>query len=131
MSEHEPIIYIDHSEIRTGKLEEVKTGIKELAEFVKNNEPRIISYEAYLNEGSNSLSVIHIHPDPASLEFHGKVAGPAFARFVNLVRLLTIDVYGQPSEFAREQLQKKAELLGNASLSVHRLQTGFTRIAVQ
>ncbi|MBP1707590.1 MAG: hypothetical protein H6Q39_1314 [Chloroflexi bacterium] len=46
MSEHEPIIYIDHSEIRTGKLEEVKTGIKELAEFVKNNEPRIISYEA-------------------------------------------------------------------------------------
>jgi len=131
MSEFEPIIYIDHSEILSGKVEELKTSIKELAELVKNNEPRIISYNAYLIEQSNSLSVIHIHPDSASLEFHGKVAGSAFAKFVNLVKLLTIDVYGRPSNIAIEQLRKKANLLGNATLAVHRLHAGFSRFGVR
>jgi len=131
MPEFEPIIYIDHSEIRSGKIEELKTAIKELAELVKNKEPRIFSYNAYLIEKSNSLSVIHIHPDSASLEFHGQVAGPAFAKFVNLVKLLTIDVYGQPSNIAIEQLRKKAKLLGNATLAVHRFQAGFSRFGIR
>jgi hypothetical protein len=131
MSVFEPIIYIDRSEIRNGKVEELKTSIKELAELVKNNEPRIISYNAYFIEESNSLSVIHIHPDSASLEHHGQVAGPAFSKFVNLVKLLTIDIYGQPSNVAIEQLRKKANLLGNATLAVHRLHAGFSRFGVR
>jgi hypothetical protein len=130
VSEYEPIIYIDHSEIRREKIEELKTSINELAEFVRDNEPRIIAYNAYLSEESNSLSVIHIHPDSASLEFHGKVAGPAFSKFVNLVKLLTINVYGHPSNTALDQLQKKAILLGDTALTVHPLHAGFSRFKV-
>jgi hypothetical protein len=39
----EPLVLIDSSEIGEGKLEELKTAMKELVEFVKANESRPIS----------------------------------------------------------------------------------------
>ena len=107
MSENEPIIYVDRSEIRQGKLEELKTAVKGLADFVEKNEPRIIAYKAFISEDNNTVSVIHIHPDSASLEFHGKVAGPLFARFVGLVNLLEINVYGTPSNAALQHFRQR------------------------
>ena len=78
----EPIVYIDTSEIRAGKLEELKTAMKELVKFVEANEPRLIAYNVYLEEDGTRMTVVHLHPDSASLEFHMKVAGPAFPKFV-------------------------------------------------
>jgi hypothetical protein len=53
----EPILYVDTSEIREGKLEELKTAMNELVEFVETNEPGLIAYNVYLNEdGSQWLA---------------------------------------------------------------------------
>jgi quinol monooxygenase YgiN len=70
----EPIVYIDTSEIREGKLEELKTAINELVKFVEANEPRLIGYNVYLKEAGTRMTVIHVHPNSASLELHMKVA---------------------------------------------------------
>jgi hypothetical protein len=40
-----PIVVIDSSEIREGKLEELKTALKELAAFVEADDPRHEDYE--------------------------------------------------------------------------------------
>ena len=53
----EPVIYVDRSEIRDGKLEEVKTGIKELAEFIEHNEPQLVSYAAYVERTHRPVSL--------------------------------------------------------------------------
>jgi hypothetical protein len=47
MSEHEPIIYIDHSGVRARKLYELKIAIGDLSDFVKiiNLELLLIEYE--------------------------------------------------------------------------------------
>lgn len=39
----EPIAYIDRSEVRDGKLEELRESIAELVEFVDTHEPQLIS----------------------------------------------------------------------------------------
>jgi hypothetical protein len=52
----EPILYVDTSEIREGKLEELKTAMKELVEFVETNEPRLIAYNVYLNDDGNQMT---------------------------------------------------------------------------
>ncbi|HKE53307.1 MAG TPA: hypothetical protein VKC55_00885 [Actinomycetota bacterium] len=44
---NEPIVAVDTSEVREGRLDEVKTAIERLAEFVDANEPRPIAYNAY------------------------------------------------------------------------------------
>ena len=57
-----------------------------------------------------------------------EIAGPVFAKFADLLVLRTIDIYGSPSEKVVEQLRRKAELLGTASVAVHERQAGFARI---
>ncbi|RWM87061.1 MAG: hypothetical protein EOR84_30065 [Mesorhizobium sp.] len=124
----ELIVYIDTSEIRAGKLDELKTAMKELVKFVEANEPRLIAYNVYLEEDGTRMTVVHLHPDSASLEFHMKVAGPAFPKFVQFIKLLTIDVYGKLSDNLLEQMRQKAQLLGNGTVLVHELHAGFARV---
>jgi len=123
----EPLIVLDTSEIREGKREELERGIAELAAFVETNEPDPISYEVFFRDDGRVMTVLQVHPDSASMERHMEIAGPVFARFTHLVMLRTIDVYGSPSEKVVDQLRRKAELLGTATVAVHDLQAGFAR----
>ena len=123
------IAYLDTSEVRAGKLEELKAAMAELAAFVEQNEPRIISYCVYFSEDGSVMSVFHFHPDVASLEFHMKVAGPKFPPVAPLITLRTIEIFGRPTEDLVAQLRAKAQLLGAGSVIVRDLHAGFARLA--
>jgi quinol monooxygenase YgiN len=122
-----PLVYVDTSDVRKGALEELKDGIRELVEFVDANEPQLIAYNVYLSEDGSQMTVVHIHADSASLEYHMDVAGPVFRRLADLITLSSIRVYGEPSKKAVMQLQDKAESLGGGNMSVHGLHAGFSR----
>jgi hypothetical protein len=126
------IVYIDTAEVRAGALEELKSAIKELVEFVDANVPRLIAYNVYLSNDGTRMTVVHIHPDSASFEYHLEVAGPVFRQFAELVTLSSIHVYGEPSEKVLTQLHEKARLLGRGAVAVEveALHAGFTRLAV-
>ena len=124
----EPVISLDTSLIRDGRLEELKGAVAELVEFVRSNEPRPIVYEVYFDQTGSRMTVVQVHPDSASMEYHMTVAGPAFAGFAELVTLSTLDVYGTPSEELLELLRRKVQMLGEATVNVHDLQAGFARI---
>jgi quinol monooxygenase YgiN len=124
----EPIISLDTSLIRVGRLDELKSAVAELVEFVRSNEPRPIVYEVYVDNTESRMTVVQVHPDSASMEYHMTVAGPAFAGFAELVTLSTLDVYGKPSEELLELLRRKVQMLGEATVNVHDLQAGFARI---
>ena len=121
------VAYLDTSEVRSGKLEELKTAMAELAAFVEQNEPRIISYSVCFSEDGSTMSVLHFHPDLASLEFHLKVAGPKFPPVAPLIKMKTIEIFGRPSEDLVAQLREKAQLLGTGSVIVRDIHAGFAR----
>jgi hypothetical protein len=123
----EPLIVLDTSEIREEKRDQLQREIAELAAFVEANESDPIVYEVYFGDDGRFMTVLQIHPDSASMERHMELAGPVFATFADLVVLRTIDIYGSPSEKVVEQLRRKAELLGTATVIVHDRQAGFTR----
>ena len=124
----EPLISLDASLIGDGRLDELKEAVAELVEFVRSNEPRPIAYEIYFDETGSRMTVVQVHPDSASMEYHMTVAGPAFAGFAELITLSTLDVYGKPSEELLELLRRKVQMLGDATVIVHDLQAGFARI---
>jgi len=123
----EPIVSIDRSEIREGKLNDLKVAVAELVAFVESNEQRPILYEIFFDETGTLMTVVQVHPDSESMEYHMTVAVPAFAGFAELVTLSTLDVYGEPSEALLEQLRRKVQMLGPATVVVHDLQAGFAR----
>ena len=122
-----PLVYVDTSEVREGALDDLKAAIEDLVAFIEANEPRIIAYSVYLSEDTSRMTVIHLHHDSASLEYHMDVAGPAFRRFADLLTLSSIRVYGSPSKKAVGQLYEKARLLGCEDVAVHAAQAGFAR----
>ena len=125
----DPIIYVDRSIIVDGKLEQLKRGIRALVEFVERREPRLISYGFFLDEERMRMTVIAIHPDSASLEFHMEIAGPEFRKLKELVELIAIEVYGPLSDTALVQLQEKARVLGRGGkVVVLEAEAGFARL---
>jgi len=125
----QPLVYVDESQVEPGKLALLKDAIKELADFVDANEPELVSYAVYFDEHGARMTVVHIHADAASLDHHMNVAGPLFQGFTGLVRLEKIDIYGEPSEAALEQLRDKVRLLGTGQVTVHAPHAGFLRAA--
>ena len=124
----QPIVYVDTSEVREGRLEELKAAMDDLTEFVEANEPRLLAYNVYFSDDGARMTVLHINPDSASLEFHMNVAGPKFPPIGEYITMLGIDVYGRPDDALVEQLRQKSELLGSGAVRVHELHTGFARL---
>ena len=125
-----PVIILDTSEIRKGKLADLKDAMTKLAGFVEAHEPGIIAYHVYINGDGTRLTVLQIHPDSASAEFHMKVAGSAFPGFAELIRMSGIDIYGDPGQKLLEMLKRKARMLGSRIVVVHEFHAGFFRYGV-
>lgn len=112
-SDSEPIVYIDHSEIREGALDELKAGVQRLVDFIEAREPQLISYGFYLDESAGKMTVVAVHPDSASLELHMDIGGTEFRKLAHLLTLTGIECYGRPSEAALEMMRAKAAALGD------------------
>ena len=131
-SASELIVYIDHSDIREGSLDELKAGVRGLVEFIRSREPQLIGYGVYIDEAAARMTVVAIHPDSASLELHLDVGGAEFRKLAHLLTLTAIECYGKPSARALEQLRQKAAALGQATTLVTVGPfAGFTHPAVE
>ncbi|MFL5797245.1 MAG: hypothetical protein ACJ77A_04850 [Actinomycetota bacterium] len=117
----EPIVSIDVSEIRDGKLEALKQAMEDLVGFVDANEPEPIAYYVYIDEHGTRMTV-RIHGVPH------EGGRPGVSQAVGVPRPSRIDIYGKPSDRLLGQLRTKARMLGNAVLAVHAPHTGFSRL---
>ena len=126
----EPIVYIDHSDIREGSIEELRAGVRRLVEFIDAREPQLITYGFYIDDEAGKMTVVAVHPDSDSLELHMDAGGEEFRKLGHLLRLTGIECYGRPSERALEQLRQKAAALGDGGtvVSIGRF-AGFTHFA--
>ncbi len=103
----EPIVYIDRSTIRPGKVGALRRAIDDLVGFIEEQEPQLIHYGFYLDELASRMTVIAVHPDPASVELHMEIGRPAFRRFADLIEMKGIEVYGPTSSRMLQQLEEK------------------------
>jgi len=122
------LIYVDTSNVRDGALAELKWAIEELAAYVGNAQRRMLAYSAFFSDDGRRMTVVHVHPDAASLDDFMTLAGSRFERFAELLALKAIDVYGQPTDDALRRLREKASLLGGNGVAVHALHAGFSRV---
>ena len=126
----EPIVYLDHSDILDGAIDELRAGVTRLVEFIDEREPQLIAYGFYLDEDAMKMTVVAVHPDSASLELHMEVGGEEFRKLGHLIRLTSIECYGRPSERALQQLRQKAAALGDGGAVVTVGRTaGFTHLS--
>lgn len=123
----EPFIYIGTTTIKPGKLEEARKRIVELVDFVEANEPRMIAFHCYLDEEGNRLTIVQVHPDSASMEFHMQVNAKHFTTaFDYLDEQVSEQYYGKMSGTLVAELAKWDEPdVAVTRMPIH--EGGFTR----
>jgi len=124
-----PLIVIDRSQVRDGRLQDVRTAFDALLDFVEEHEPRTLVYSVAIDDEEGTATVLQVHPDSASMEHHLRVAAEAFREFADLLQLRSMDVYGEPSDTLLGLIRAKVDLLGPADLVLHRSHVGFARIS--
>lgn len=114
----EPLVYVDRSDIRPGKDVELERAARRLVAHVGRSERRALSYGIYFSADRSTMTVLHLHPDSASLEELMALIAPALAPFRDLLQLRSIDVYGSPSDAVLARLHDKTHLLGG-TITIH------------
>jgi quinol monooxygenase YgiN len=127
----EAFIYVGTTTIKPGKVEEARKRVAELVDFVETNEPRVIAFHAYLDEEGHELTIVHVHPDSASMEFHMEVSARHFTTaFDYLDKVVSEQYFGTISEGLAAELAKWQDpSVTVARWPVH--EGGFTRTNVR
>ncbi len=68
-----PFIYVGTYEVSEGRFDEARQSLAEAVEFIETNEPRMISFNIYGDEDAGTMSIIQVHADSASMDFHMKL----------------------------------------------------------
>ena len=127
----EPFIFIGTYTIKEGKLEEFKRYWPQFVEFVEESEPRLIAFNAYVDEDGREVGIVQVHPDVDSMEFHMKLirehVEQAFAEF--LAGTVGMQIYGTITDSALATMEQ----LGGPAPSTVKPQGigGFTRSAAE
>jgi hypothetical protein len=124
----QPLVFIATNRLKPGALELEKARVPGLVDFIRVNEPQLIAFNEYANEDGTEVSVVQIHPDADSMEFHMRViAERAAAAYAETVDATTsIQVFGTPSNAILELLRQQAGAGVPLSIKPHHL-GGFTR----
>ena len=123
-----PLINVLTCTIKPGKQEEARKRIAELVDFVETNEPRMIAFHAYLGQDGKRLSIVQVHPDSASMEFHMQLNAKHFATaFDWLDTSIGGQLFGSISEVLAAELAKWDEPFTHVRFH----EAGFTRTTVR
>jgi quinol monooxygenase YgiN len=126
----QPFISIATLRIKEGKLEDFTRSYTEVVETVKELEPRMIAFHGFVNEDGTEMTIIQVHPDTASMDFHMQVLRDKLAEHVaralgpELIEPTQVEYYGTPSEIALE-MDRQVPGLAVGVKPVH--VGGFTR----
>ncbi|HJP65575.1 MAG TPA: antibiotic biosynthesis monooxygenase [Actinomycetota bacterium] len=124
----EPLIVMLSYSIKPGKEEEARKRIAELVDFVETNEPRMIAFHVYLDQEGKSASIVQVHPDSASMEFHMQLNAKHFATAVDWLDTSFGQQYlGPISDALAAEIAKWDEAFTH--VPVH--EAGFTRTSVR
>ena len=98
--------YVGNLTIKEGKVEEARKYLAEHAEIVETNEPRLISFNFYLDEDTRRVTCVQVHPDAASMATHVELITQHLRDAMDWIE--TIDLaqyYGEKSPQLTELLE--------------------------
>jgi quinol monooxygenase YgiN len=103
MSSH--VYWVLETNIREGKLDELKSLMKEMVDATRANEPGTLNYEWSISEDNRKCILYEKYADSAAAMKHMMAFGQNFApRFMGCLDIKKLVVYGTPSEDVKKGL---------------------------
>ena len=102
----EPIVFISHLRIKSGKLDECKQFVQRGATLMESSKPGTVAFLAYLNEDGTEVSFVHLFPDAEAMERHMEGAGDRARAAYELLEPAGFEIYGKAPEAILEMLKR-------------------------
>jgi hypothetical protein len=129
----DPVVYVSTWTIKDGKFDAYERFHRRLVETVRDLEPRVPAFLAFVNDDASEVTGIHVFPDAAALEHHMGVLAErmgVLAEDIGVVMDMLapghIHVYGARPEQALA-MDRPLEDSGVPFTATTRFLGGFTR----
>ena len=124
----QPFIYMSTHSIKEGKQEDIRTWYEEFEALVEEKEPRLIASHLFVNEPQTEGTILLLHPDAESMDFHLQLTGDKIGEGLELAPVESIQIYGSPGPVLKEVLRRNQEAGVSVSVTPRHL-GGFSRSA--
>jgi hypothetical protein len=108
----DPVVFISHSRIREGKLEELREQFRRSIGLIESAKPRTVFFHAFMDEDGGAVEIVHVFPDAAAMDLHMEGAAERAKAAWELMAPRGFRIYGAPSEGTLSQLRSMAEAQG-------------------
>ena len=65
-----PFIFLATNRLKPGASDRECRRVPGLVDFIEAGEPRLLAFNEYINAERTEVTVVQVHPDAASMEFH-------------------------------------------------------------
>ena len=95
----ESFIFIATSRLRAGRFGAEQQRVREVSRDIEAKEPQLIAFNEYVNEQLNEVTIVQVHPDAASFEYHmGVVSDRVREAYAQTFDATTnIQIFGMPT----------------------------------
>jgi quinol monooxygenase YgiN len=123
-------VYIGTNTIKEGKVDECRKMLNEIAQLVEANEPRVISFNTFIDEENLTAVCIQVHPDAASMDTHMQVISEHLTTAYDVLEeTVSEQLYGPGGERMVDEFRHWAPNATFTVISQH--EAGFTRSAAK
>jgi len=104
---NEIIFWILETEIGEGKLDDLKSLMTEMSENTKANEPGTLNYEWFISEDNKKCYLFERYENSDAVLVHLSSFMKIYAaRFMEILKVKKFELFGNPSDAAKEKLNK-------------------------
>lgn len=127
----QPFVYVGNWTVKDGKAEGARKWLAAHADFIETNEPRLISFNFYLDEPTRRVTCVQVHPDAGSMAFHMELIAQHLSDASEWLDTIELEqYYGEKSQRLAELLERWADPhVPERYLPEHL--AGFTRTSVR
>jgi hypothetical protein len=120
-----PFVFVTTHSINDGKLSEYLAQHEAFTELVREQEPHLLHFGAFMNQDRTEVTFLFVFADAESAETHLKIAHDKIAQGLEITRTARLEVFGQPGPMLQQVLRAngsagvpvsiKAQFLGGYS----------------
>jgi hypothetical protein len=104
----EPIVFISHSTVKNGKLEDLKDFLRAGATVLEVEKPGTVAFLAYADEAGSELSIVHVFPDADAMDLHLQGVDERSGAADEFIQAQAYEIYGTPSATVLETMRRFA-----------------------
>jgi quinol monooxygenase YgiN len=125
----EPIVFVSHHRVKPGKLDELKSLMREMWATMEVEKPRTLMNLAYINEDGTEVTFMHAFADIEAMQLHWQGADDRTAQAYAYIEPIGFEIYGSAGEQIVDGMRAEAAEGGVTLTLWPEFMTGFLRLA--